>query len=64
MKSERADLKGGLRFLPGERRPRSVTCEEVVVQVSPWRCGVVRIEGEHEVIVKLRGEDERDREEN
>ncbi len=29
------------------------TCEEVVIQVLPWRRGVVRIEGEHEFIVEL-----------
>lgn len=31
-----------------------LTCQEVVVQVLPWRRGVVGIQGEHQVGVQLR----------
>lgn len=46
--------EGGLRFPVSAHGRLVCTCEEVVVEVSPWRRGVVRIEGEDEVVVKLR----------
>lgn len=45
--------KGGLRLPVTAHGWLDCTCEKVVVKVLPWRCGVVRIESEHQVIVKL-----------
>lgn len=32
---------------------RSVTCKQVVAEVSPWRRAVVRVERQHQVAVEL-----------
>lgn len=46
----RTEAQGEASRVPGLSPP---TCQKVVVQVLPWRRGVVRIQGEHKVVVQL-----------